>query len=165
VERLWAPWRLEFLEAAAGDAPYPCFLCELDDPREDRERLVVHRGTTCVVLLNRYPYANGHLLIAPCRHIASPTALSESERSEIWTLLDQALVALERAFSPHATNVGMNLGRSAGAALEDHLHLHVVPRWHGDVNFMPVLADVRVMPQHLDTTWLALREAWLPSSP
>lgn len=163
MDRLWAPWRLEFLEAAAGPDPYPCFLCAVDDPDEDRERLVLHRGTTCVVLLNRYPYANGHLLIAPFRHVASPGELDAAERAEIWQLLDQALAALERAFAPQASNVGMNLGRSAGAALEDHLHLHVVPRWHGDVNFMPVLADVRVMPQHLDATWLALRDAWLPS--
>lgn len=163
MERLWAPWRLEFLARASGPESYPCFLCDLDDADEDRSRLVVARGDRAVVLLNRYPYANGHLLIAPYRHVADTRDLEEDERTEIWSLVDRSLDALDRAFAPHGTNVGINLGRSAGAALEDHLHVHVVPRWHGDVNFMPVLADTRVMPQHLDQTWQLLREAWLPS--
>ncbi len=164
MERLWAPWRLEFLERASGPDPYPCFLCGAVTTDGEREQLVIHRGDGAIVLLNRYPYANGHLLVAPVRHVAHTRDLSESERTELWGLVDDSLAALERAFAPHGANVGINLGRSAGAALEDHLHVHVVPRWQGDVNFMPVLADVRVMPQHLDETWLLLREAWLPSA-
>ena len=163
MERLWAPWRLEFLAATTTEEPYPCFLCDTEDPSRDRENLIVRRGATCFVILNRFPYSNAHMMIAPYRHVASPPDLGEAERTEIWSLLDESLAALAKSFAPHGTNVGMNLGRSAGAALDGHLHIHVVPRWRGDVNFMPVLADTRVMPQHLEETWLALHEAWLPS--
>jgi ATP adenylyltransferase len=112
------------------------------------------------VLLNLYPYTNGHLMIAPYRHLARPGDLDERERAELWDLFGRSLDALERAYAPHGANAGVNLGRAAGAGVEDHLHLHVVPRWNGDTNYMPVLADVRVMAQHLDDTWQAVTGAW-----
>ena len=128
--------------------------------QDDETALIVHRGEACFVLLNRYPYASGHVMVAPVRHVAAPGELDGPERSELWELLDRSLATLAAAFAPHGHNVGLNLGRAAGAGIEDHLHLHVVPRWSGDTNFMPILADVRVMPQHLSETWRALRAAW-----
>jgi ATP adenylyltransferase len=104
-------------------------------------------------------------MITPYRHIALPGELTSEERTELWELLDQSLDALDRTLQPHGANAGMNLGRVAGAGIEGHLHLHVVPRWNGDNNFMPVLADTRVMAQHLEDTWRLLRDAWVPSQP
>lgn len=157
MERLWAPWRLEYV-GAAERAP-GCVFCAKQEA-DDETGLVVHRGETCFVVLNKYPYTSGHLMVAPFRHVAAPGDLDTAERAELWELLDRSLAALAKAFAPHGYNAGLNLGRAAGAGIEDHLHLHVVPRWTGDTNFMPILADVRVMPQHLGDTWRALREAW-----
>ena len=164
MERLWAPWRLTYIEQASGGEPRPCVFCGKLE-RDDREALILHRGETAFCLLNLYPYANGHLMVAPYRHLARPGDLDAAERAEVWELTDRAIGALERAMSPHGFNVGINLGRVAGAGVEGHVHVHVVPRWNGDTNFMPVLADVRVMPQHLDATWESLRAAWVESSP
>jgi ATP adenylyltransferase len=165
MERLWAPWRLEFVRAASGHDPLECVFCRAPQADNDRATLILHRGPTCFVILNRYPYSNGHLLIAPYRHVPTPGDLDHDERAELWELLDRALGVLDRTLQPHGSNAGLNLGRSAGAGIEGHLHLHVVPRWNGDTNFMPVLADTRVMPQHLDDTWRLLHEAWVPSTP
>ena len=158
MERLWAPWRLDYV-ASAGDGQ-ECIFCAKPAAGDDDASLIVHRGRLCCVLLNLYPYANGHLMIAPYRHVATPGALSEEERAELWELLDQGIAALTAAMAPHGFNAGLNLGRVAGAGIEDHLHLHVVPRWNGDTNFMPVLADVRVMPEHLQRTLVQVRAAW-----
>jgi ATP adenylyltransferase len=164
MERLWAPWRLTYMKQASepGNA---CVFCSKLETTDDREALILHRGATCFVLLNLYPYANGHLMVAPYRHVATPGDLDAEERAELWELLDRSLKVLSQAFAPHGFNAGLNLGRVAGAGVEDHVHLHVVPRWNGDTNFMPVLADVRVMPQHLDETWQTLHEAWVRYSP
>jgi ATP adenylyltransferase len=147
------------VSSASGENAGDCVFCDKAGA-DDREALIIHRGENCFVMLNLYPYANGHVMIAPYRHVATPGELDAPERAEMWELLDHSLQALERALHPHGANVGLNLGRSAGAGVEGHVHLHVVPRWAGDTNFMPVMADVRVMPQHLDETWLALRAAW-----
>jgi ATP adenylyltransferase len=157
TERLWAPWRLEYV---AGDHDAgACIFC--DKPKlGDDEALIVHRGRTALVVLNLYPYANGHLMVAPYRHIATPGALDAGERAEVWQLLDDGIAALTAAMAPQGFNCGMNLGRVAGAGVEGHLHLHVVPRWNGDTNFMPVLADTRVMPEHLTRTLEKVRAAW-----
>ncbi len=160
MERLWAPWRLAYVKRPFGSEPPPCVFCAAPE-LDDREALIVHRGESCYVLLNLYPYTNGHMLVAPYRHADRPGALRRDEREELWELFDRSLDVLERVSRPHGVNAGMNIGRAAGAGVEDHLHLHVVPRWSGDTNFMPVLADVRVMAQHLDETWQAIRAAWL----
>ena len=110
--------------------------------------------------MNLYPYSNGHLMVAPYRHLAGPGDLVEAERAEMWRLLDEAVRALTAAMSPDGFNAGINLGRVAGAGVEGHLHLHVVPRWNGDTNFMPVLADVKVMPEHITRTAAKLRASW-----
>jgi ATP adenylyltransferase len=160
MERLWAPWRLDYVASASGENAGDCVFCDKADA-DDRASLILHRGEACFVMLNLYPYANGHLMIAPYRHIGVPGDLDDTERAEMWDLLDQSLRTLDVALHPHGANVGLNLGRAAGAGVEGHVHLHVVPRWAGDTNFMPVLADVRVMPQHLDATWRSLRDAWV----
>jgi ATP adenylyltransferase len=156
MERLWAPWRVSYV---TGSRPEGCVFCN-HPSLSDEDALMVHRGETCFVVLNLYPFGSGHLMIVPFRHVASPGDLNTAERAEIWELLDKALAAIETALGAQGHNVGFNLGAAAGAGIADHLHLHVVPRWSGDYNFMPVLADVRVMPQHLAETRAALVAAW-----
>jgi ATP adenylyltransferase len=136
-----------------------CIFCS-EPGASDEESLIVHRGQRCYVLMNLYPYSSGHLMVAPFRHVAEPGDLDADERAELWELLDRALAVLREALSPHGFNAGLNIGRVAGAGVEDHLHLHVVPRWNGDTNFMPVLADVKVMPEHLRRTAERIRAAW-----
>jgi ATP adenylyltransferase len=157
MERLWAPWRLEYVGAA--ERPPGCIF-EAMLAQDDEQALIVHRGQRAFVVLNRYPYGHAHLMVAPTRHVARPADLDAGERAELWELFARSLDALTGAYHPDGHNAGINLGRAAGAGVEDHLHLHVVPRWSGDTNYMPVLADVRVMPQHLNGTWRALRDAW-----
>jgi ATP adenylyltransferase len=157
VERLWAPWRLEYVQSA--DEQEGCVFCGARDG-DDEERLVVHRGKGAFVVLNKFPYASGHLLVAPDRHVGGFTELDEAEALELHRLTADALRALEATFRPEGYNVGWNLGRVAGAGVVDHVHLHVVPRWAGDTNFMPVLADVKVIPELLEQTRARLAEAW-----
>jgi ATP adenylyltransferase len=149
---LWAPWRLEYIEQA--DEQRGCVFC---DPCDE---LVVHRGKAAFVLLNRFPYTSGHLMVAPVRHVGALGELSADEALEIHRLAVDSLAALTTAYAPHGHNLGWNLGRAAGAGIVDHIHLHVVPRWAGDTNFMPVLADVRVLPEALLATATRLRETW-----
>ena len=157
---LWAPWRLEYVEQA--DEQGGCVFCrEADAEVPETDSLVVRRGESAFALLNKFPYSSGHLLVAPLRHEGSLEALSDEEALELHHLSLQALAALERAYGPDGFNLGWNLGRVAGAGITEHVHLHVVPRWSGDTNFMPVLADVKVLPEHLLATRDHLREAWL----
>jgi ATP adenylyltransferase len=157
VRRLWAPWRLEYVQDA-GELP-GCFLCQAIDA-EDAVGLVVHRSEQAIVLLNKYPYASGHVMVAPHRHIGAFGSLSDAETLEVHRLAAASLAALTEAMNPQGFNLGWNLGRIAGAGVVDHVHLHVVPRWAGDTNFMPVLADVKVMPQALEETRTTLAAAW-----
>jgi ATP adenylyltransferase len=146
---LWAPWRLEYIEQA--DELDRCIFC---DPEEE---LLVHRGQHVVVVLNKYPYSSGHLLIAPHRHLGELGLLSDDEALEVHRLAARGVEALRAEYAPHGHNLGWNLGRVAGAGIEDHVHLHVVPRWNGDTSFMPVLADVKVLPEALVRTAERLR--------
>ena len=157
MERLWAPWRLEYIESA-DDAAGCIFCAALAGDGEDS--LVVHRGRRALALLNRFPYASGHFMIAPMRHVGDFGELDEAEVLEVHRLASAGIGALRELYSPQAFNLGWNLGRAAGAGVVDHVHLHVVPRWAGDTNFMPVLADVRVLPEHLRDTRRKLAEAW-----
>jgi ATP adenylyltransferase len=157
TEQLWAPWRLEYVEKA--DEQPGCLFCLAVEGSEE-ERLVVHRGETAFVLLNRFPYASGHVMVAPIRHEAELAELDDAEVVEIHRLATQAIGALAQALSPQGYNLGWNLGRVAGAGVVDHVHLHVVPRWLGDTNYMPVLADVKVIPEHLHDTRAKLVAAW-----
>jgi ATP adenylyltransferase len=156
-EQLWAPWRLEYVQQA--DELPGCVFC-LAVEGDDEERLVVHRGGSAFVLLNRFPYASGHLMIAPLRHEGDFAALEDNEVVEIHRLAAQGMGALAQAYGPQGFNLGWNLGRAAGAGVVDHVHLHVVPRWVGDTNYMPVLADVKVIPEHLAESRRKLAETW-----
>ncbi|HEY5059158.1 MAG TPA: HIT domain-containing protein [Gaiellaceae bacterium] len=157
MERLWAPWRLEYVQHA--DEQEGCVFCRAA-AGDDDEQLVVHRGECAFVLLNKYPYASGHLLVAPYRHGANFAELDEAEVSEIHRLAAAGMAALTAAYRPEGFNLGWNVGRVAGAGIVDHGHLHVVPRWSGDTNFMAVLGDVKVIPQHLVETRERLVETW-----
>jgi ATP adenylyltransferase len=158
TKQLWAPWRLEYVQHA--DEVGGCVFCRAADGPDD-ELLVVHRGESAFVLLNRFPYASGHVMVAPYRHVGEFGGLDDAESLESHRLAAQAMEALAAVFSPDGYNVGWNLGRVAGAGIVDHVHLHVVPRWSGDTNFMPVLADVKVLPEHLTETRVKLAAAWV----
>ena len=157
MERLWAPWRLEYIKRA--DEETGCVFCAAV-AGDDEERLVVHRGDSAIVLLNKFPYSSGHLMVAPTRHVGEFAALTEDEAIEIHRLAAAGLAALGELYGPQGYNRGWNLGRVAGAGVVDHVHQHVVPRWGGDTNFMPVLADVKVLPEALDESRRRLAEAW-----
>jgi ATP adenylyltransferase len=133
-----------------------CFLCQAVAAADDRRRYVVHRGKHSITVLNRYPYNNGHLLLAPCLHRARLDQLTTAEQSELTEGITRMVGLLEKVLSPHGFNIGVNLGQVAGAGLPGHLHWHVVPRWNGDTNFMPTLASIRVIPQSLEALWEAL---------
>ena len=158
MERLWAPWRLEYVQHA--DEGDECIFCRAAALPEDEPELVIHRGERAFVLLNKFPYASGHLMVAPYRHGSAFDDLEDAEALETHRLAVDAIGALRAVFSPEGFNVGWNLGRVAGAGIVDHGHLHVVPRWNGDTNFMPVLADIKVIPEHLLETRRKLADAW-----
>ena len=158
MERLWAPWRLEYVQHA--DEQDGCVFCRAAESGDDEEQLVVHRGRSAFVLLNKFPYSSGHLLVAPYRHGAGFADLADDEVVEVHRLAAQGLDALRAAYEPDGFNLGWNLGRVAGAGIPDHGHLHLVPRWSGDTNFMPVLGDVKVIPEHLLATRAKLAAAW-----
>jgi len=164
-ERIWAPWRLSYIQgkepkaepdaraALLPGADPECFLCRCAAEGDDTARLVVARNDLVIAVLNRYPYNNGHLLVAPRRHLARLDGLSDQEQLELSRTLSRMIGLLEQTMGPDGFNVGLNLGRAAGAGVPDHLHWHIVPRWAGDTNFMPTLAGVRVIPQSLEALW------------
>jgi len=139
------------------DRPDGCILC--DKPKEDRdeENLILYRGETCFVIMNKFPYNNGHLMVAPYRHTADLAELSPKEREELMALAGMGVTVLQQVLSAHGFNIGMNLGRVAGAGIDQHLHLHIVPRWSGDTNFMPVLGEVKVISEALEETYRKLK--------
>jgi ATP adenylyltransferase len=151
VERLWSPWRLEYVTGHKQTACVFCFAADPSAPADtgiDQRSLIVFEGSTCYVILNLYPYNNGHLMVVPRRHVPTLAALTSEELQE---------VALTEAYQPHGLNVGVNLGKPAGAGVENHLHVHLVPRWNGDTNFMTVVGNMRVLPEELGTTAARLR--------
>ena len=154
--RIWAPWRLAYVKDAAKDSAEECIFCAKPAAGDDRGNLIVHRGQRCFVILNLFPYTNGHLMVAPYDHVSRVQDLPPETTAEMMELAQRAMSVLEDGYAPHGFNVGFNQGRVAGAGVEHHIHMHVVPRWGGDTNFMPVLADTRVMPQTLDQTYEAL---------
>jgi ATP adenylyltransferase len=152
VKQLWAPWRLEYIRSADEDRG--CVFCAAD------EKLLVTRAKHALVLLNKFPYTSGHFMVAPIRHVGEFAELEDEEVLELHRLASAGMDALAQLYSPQGYNVGWNLGRIAGAGVVDHVHLHVVPRWAGDTNFMPVLADTKVLPEHLEETTRRLADAW-----
>jgi ATP adenylyltransferase len=156
-ERIWAPWRFAYVKDATKAEQQGCIFCVKPDEGDDEANLIVHRGERCFVILNLFPYTNGHLMVAPYEHHSSLADLDAETVAEMMSLTQRAIGALEESYSPHGYNIGFNQGRVAGAGVEHHIHMHVVPRWGGDTNFMPVLADTRVMPQSLEESYAALR--------
>lgn len=153
MERLWSPWRLAYV---SGGEPRGCVFCDAQTNGQ-AEPLVLFGGVTCFVILNLYPYNNGHLMVVPRRHVATLTEATPEELEELIRLTRASEMALTEVYHPQGLNVGMNLGRAAGAGVADHMHVHVVPRWAGDTNFMSVVGDVRVVPEELEHTSARLR--------
>lgn len=154
MDRLWAPWRMTYI--LDEDKPGGCIFCLATDGK-GADDLVLGVGRHCTVMMNKYPYNNGHLLVAPKRHVASLQELDEQEMAALLAAVRHTTEALGQAMNPDGFNVGLNLGRVAGAGIEEHLHFHVVPRWNGDHNFMTVLGEVRVIPEHIRATCEKLR--------
>jgi ATP adenylyltransferase len=155
--RLWAPWRAEYIFAEKSGG---CILCEASSGN-DKECLVLHRETRAFVIMNKFPYNNGHLMVVPCRHVGDIQELTEQESRSLWELVQRSVRVLKMKMKPQGFNVGMNLGRIAGAGVEDHLHIHVVPRWSGDVNFMPVITGTKVISQSLEEAYHLLKEGFV----
>ncbi|HSV74612.1 MAG TPA: HIT domain-containing protein [Chthonomonadales bacterium] len=158
MDRLWAPWRHAYVESAAPVGG--CIFCDFPAEERDAERFIVRRGQHTFVLLNAYPYSNGHLMVTPYRHIASVGDLNDAESLELMQHVQACVAALRKAFRPDGFNVGMNLGRVAGAGIDSHVHVHVVPRWNGDTSFMTVVGEVRVIPMAMDAAYDRLKDAF-----
>ena len=148
---LWAPWRIEYILSDQKGAD--CILCPGDDRSSDKERLILYVGPLTMVMMNRFPYVNGHLLVAPVRHVPDLESLSREEMLDLLIMVRRSIKILRKTMSPEGFNAGLNLGGVAGAGVEEHIHFHVVPRWNGDTNFMTVLGDVRVIPEHIEETY------------
>ena len=155
MKTLWTPWRMEYIEGKTGREA-GCIFCAAKGQPHSAKDLIVYRDGTLVVLMNRFPYANGHLLVAPARHLADLCDLSNEEHTAIGAMLSRCTGILRKTLKPDGFNLGLNLGEVAGAGLASHLHWHIVPRWHGDHNYMTVLAEVRTIPEHLANTFARL---------
>jgi len=156
TERLWAPWRLEYIEQA--DSGGGCIFCDKPAVDEDEKNLILYRGSLAFLIMNRFPYSNGHLMVAPYKHTADLGDLTDDEMLGLYGLVREGVRWLTRAFAPAGFNIGINLGRAAGAGIESHLHVHIVPRWVGDVNYMAAIGDIRVIPEALAKTYARLKE-------
>ncbi len=157
MKHIWAPWRKEFI---LSEKEENCFFCEAIKDNQDRKNLVLYRGEECFCILNKYPYNNGHLMVAPNLHKDDLSKLSDSEMLEIMTLTRDVKNVLSKKMGPDGFNLGVNLGKSAGAGVLGHIHLHIVPRWDGDTNFMPVLTETKVVPQSLDDLYVELKNCF-----
>ncbi|MFH1856169.1 MAG: HIT domain-containing protein [Candidatus Omnitrophota bacterium] len=157
MERIWAPWRSKYVGLKKQKG---CIFCRAAKDKKDAKNYLVFRGEKAFIMLNIFPYNNGHLMIAPMKHTGEITELTDEEMLEIMRLIKKSCKILKKLLKPHAFNVGVNLGRYAGAGVEDHLHFHVVPRWSGDANFMPVVSNTKVIPQSLDELYKKLKKEY-----
>ncbi len=157
MDALWAPWRMEYIKA---EKPEGCLFCVKQKQGNDRHNLIPYRGTHCFIILNYYPYNNGHLMVVPYRHLADLAELSAEEQAEMMALIAHSTRALSVTLRPQGFNIGFNLGKVAGAGIDDHLHCHVVPRWQGDTNYMPVIGHTKVVPDALEHTCAVLEAAF-----
>jgi len=155
MKKLWAPWRLQYIKIAEKINEEGCIFCDIpaEDQKNDRKNLILYRGKTGFIMMNKYPYNNGHLMVVPFQHTDTFETLRSEERLEMMDLLQSAQEALHDSCSPHGLNIGMNLGRVAGAGIDEHLHFHIVPRWNGDTNFMPIVGGTKVISAGLEETW------------
>ena len=159
---LWAPWRMQYVENC--DKPTDCIFCEKPAEDKDRENLILFRGKHNFIIMNRYPYNNGHLMIVPYKHTCNLSVLNSETKTEWVDLIELSQKVLAESMSPHGFNVGMNMGRVAGAGIAEHLHFHIVPRWDGDTNFMPVLGNAKIVSEGLEDTWYKLNKIFLKYS-
>lgn len=155
MNKIFAPWRIEYIKMEKIEG---CIFCKLPAMNEDEKNLILYRGKQAFVIMNNYPYNPGHVMVAPYRHVAEFENLKKEEVEEIYELISLMLRAIKNAMNPHGFNIGINIGRVAGAGIEDHIHVHIVPRWNGDTNFMPVIADTKVIPQSLEDTYKELKK-------
>ena len=156
MEHLWAPWRIEYI---LSDKTGECVLCQNPSEDQDKENYILYRGEKNFVILNKYPYNPGHLMICPYRHTSSMEELNDEELLEHYQIVRRSITTLRRVFKPEGFNIGMNLGRTAGAGIDEHIHTHIVPRWNGDANFMPVIGKTRVLSYSIETIFeILLRE-------
>ena len=155
MNRIWAPWRMEYIEGHTGSSE--CLFCELPDSDDN---LILHRGVEAYVVLNRYPYSNGHLMVVPYAHEASIEGLDDTTQLEVMNLSSKALTVLRATYGAEAFNLGVNIGKAAGAGVVNHVHMHVLPRWAGDTNFMATTAETRVIPEDLEETFARLKNHW-----
>ncbi len=162
MDRLWSPWRSKYIESFSEKQDVPddyCLFCDaLNTPEKDEEKYVLLRGNLCYVIMNLYPYNSGHLMIVPHRHLSTLTELNDDEYLEIMQLLNRCSGALTQALNPHGFNIGANIGRVSGAGIDHHIHFHIVPRWSGDTNFMPVLGDTKVISEEMPKTYQKLKK-------
>jgi ATP adenylyltransferase len=154
MEHMWAPWRIKYIQM---EKPKGCILCDKPKENNDPQNYILHRGQKNFVILNSYPYNPGHLMVAPYRHVAGLEELTKEELHEHFEIVSRSLKVLRQVFDPGGFNIGINAGRVAGAGIDDHIHTHIVPRWPGDTNFMPVASEVRVLPQALAETYEKLK--------
>ena len=158
MERIWSPWRMAYIQAAKEQGEDGgCIFCDLPAEGDDVRTMILARGELAFVIVNSFPYNPGHLMVAPFRHVGAFTSLETDELADVDALLARSIRALEQEMEPHGYNLGMNLGRVAGAGIPDHVHWHLVPRWNGDTNFMPVVGQTRVLPELLEETYARLR--------
>ncbi len=150
MKQVWAPWRMEYIRQ---DKSGECIFCVLPKANADKKNFILHKGNTCFVIMNVYPYNTGHLMVSPYRHLSCITKMDEKENTELNHLTQKCVEILRTVKSPEGFNIGVNLGKAGGAGFDEHIHMHIVPRWIGDTNFMPVLADIRVHPEHLQATY------------
>ncbi|PYS39999.1 MAG: HIT family hydrolase [Acidobacteria bacterium] len=159
VERLWSPWRHDYIAKAADDTPHSCVFCEAQkNPADDEQHFILHRGRHNFIILNLYPYISGHLMIAPYAHVGELDSAPKESTDEMMDLIKLSQAALREAYHPDGLNIGMNLGRAAGAGVADHIHAHIMPRWTGDTNFMTTIGETRVLSEDLSTTYQKLRD-------
>lgn len=167
MKKLWAPWRLDYILDAKNkpnkSAKSSCIFCDVQKSRTSTKNLVLYRSSLAYVIMNKFPYSNGHLMVIPQRHTADYGSLSSKEHAQLGELMSRSMDALKAAYDPHGFNIGMNLGEAAGAGIGCHLHYHIVPRWNGDHNFMPVMSDTRVMLEYVHKTYNRLKPYFLDS--
>lgn len=160
MKQLWAPWRLEFIQDNANKpakTSNESLFKTLGEQEPAKENLLLFKGKTAFIILNKFPYANGHMMVIPYRQVSDFTALTSEEHQEMGELMSQGIAVLKKAYDPQGFNVGLNLGRAAGAGIAEHLHYHIVPRWDGDTNFMPIFAETKALPEHIEATYEKLK--------
>ncbi|MFH1223419.1 MAG: HIT domain-containing protein [Pseudomonadota bacterium] len=161
MEKIWAPWRGEYIQNSLKQNPDECLFCELLKQKPSKENLVIHNSKDGLVVLNKYPYNSGHIMVVPKKHADSFDKLNDEEYKSLSNLLKLSVKVIYNVYEPQGCNVGMNLGRAAGAGIASHIHYHVVPRWNGDMNFMPVISEVKIISEHLLTAYEKIAKGFL----